>query len=70
MPFILSVQHDYDATPCCVKCIVYISGMLRTKLTPRSQMEEGEPTMNHEPPYQEAPGIFVPNSVISYSFFQ
>ena len=31
-------------------------------------MEEGEPTMNHKPPYQEAPGIVVPKSVISYPY--
>ena len=40
--FILSViQHDYDATECCVRCI-YINDMLRTNGHREAPMEEGE----------------------------
>ena len=58
----IMMQHNV------VSGVLYISDMLRTKSTQRSPMEEGEPTMNHKPPYQEASGIVVPKSVISYSY--
>ena len=58
----IMMQHNV------VSGVLYISDMLRTKSTPRSPMEEGEPTMNHKPPYQEASGIVVPKSVISYPY--